>query len=201
MIMAKKNNDNNTGKIGAAIIGTVFGAALSQPSDQEKKEIQEYRKNKPEFINYQSRKQQFFTFLANEGMFNQFIIKDHEYNERFRRLRKLKKGHTLAKDQIALELFKETVRAYSNGLTRLTIVSCGILLEHIIKKHNPKRISFNERIEALKAQNIIDKKDYHFLHGLREERNYNVHDLPEKVELKDAEITINLTIKIMDSLL
>ncbi|RHX89043.1 DUF4145 domain-containing protein [Leptospira stimsonii] len=181
-------------------LGGLIGVAMAQPKNEEKIKLQQFNSYQEEFNHYLSLRNHFFEFLSSREKYFQFQNFLKEVRKKNLKIRVIKKSQILIKDKILQSLMREAQTAFLYDMPRATVILSSTALEYILqKKYNS--VSFNEAIEKLYSEKLIRKPHYHFLHGLRSERNEHVHEAPADYNIDDAEMILNLTISLLDILL
>lgn len=96
--------------------------------------------------------------------------------------------------------FIEAYKMYLHGFFRGSSIISSALLESILREKFGD-LKFYNLIEEASKQNLISKGEYHFLHGIREERNESAHEILKEVREEDCNIILRLTIRLMERLL
>jgi len=172
----------------AMILGGFIGAAISAPNPEDKKALENYKAFQSQ-INLRSQK-----IPLTQDFISKIGKKPEYYNA-----------------------FIESYRAYSYGLFRSSVAVASALIESVLRdkfesvlanlfaesltKEKPKRKAFYELIEEAKKTNLIEDSDYHFLHGLRSQRNNSVHEILKEVSEIDAVMVLNIAIKIIGKII
>jgi hypothetical protein len=172
----------------AMILGGFIGAALAKPNQQDQQMLENYKLFQSQLNNRAQKIPLTPSFISKLGK------KPEYYNA-----------------------FIESYRAYSYGLFRSSVAVASALIESMLKerfdssfsqafneilsKKKPKRKSFYDLIEEAKKERILEESDYHFLHGLRSQRNNSVHDVLKDVSELDSVMILNISIKIIDRLI
>lgn len=172
----------------AMILGGFIGAAISSPNPADKQALANYKAFQSQ-INLRTQKIQ---------LTQEFISK-------------------LGKKPEYYNAFIESYRAYYYGLFRSSVSVASALIESTLKekfekspanlfaeslnKEKTKIKAFYDLIEEAKKTNLIEESDYHFLHGLRSQRNNSVHEVLKEVSELDAVMVLNITIKIIGKLI
>ncbi|HIG94294.1 MAG: hypothetical protein QT05_C0049G0009 [archaeon GW2011_AR13] len=175
-------------KLLAMILGGFVGAAISAPNPADKQALE----------NYKAFQSQINSKAQRVPLTQDFISK-------------------LGKKPEYYSAFVESYRAYSYGLFRSSVVVASALIENILKerfenslanlfaealtKEKVNKKNFYNLIEEAKKTNLIEESDYHFLHGLRSQRNNSVHEILKEVSELDAVMILNITIKIIERLI
>ncbi|EKO79971.1 MULTISPECIES: DUF4145 domain-containing protein [unclassified Leptospira] len=192
--------DNSGEELLLLALGGLIGAAMAQPKKAEKNQFEYFKNYEEEFNYYLSIRNHFFEFINNKDNFFHFQNFLKEVKIKNEKLRPIKRAGVVRNDKILQSLLREAQTAYIYGMARATVILSSTALEYILRKKY-KECSFNEAIENLLKEKIIKKTHYHFLHGLRSERNEHVHESPDDYGIEDAEMIINLTISLIDVLL
>lgn len=96
--------------------------------------------------------------------------------------------------------FIEAYKLYLQGFYRGSTIISSVLLESILRdKFGDKR--FYDLIEDTSKSGFISKMESYFLHGIREERNESVHNVLREVTEEDCNITLRLTIKLLEKII
>jgi len=172
----------------AMILGGFIGAAISSPNPADKQALENYKAFQSQ-INFRSQK-----IPLTQELISKLGKKPEYYNA-----------------------FIESYRAYSYGLFRSSVAVASALIEttlrdkfeknladlfsEAITKEKPKRKTFYNLIEDAKKTGLIEESDYHFLHGLRSQRNNSVHEVLTEVSELDSVMILNIAIKIIGKLI
>ncbi|PMB76225.1 MAG: hypothetical protein C0177_07280 [Fervidicoccus fontis] len=96
-------------------------------------------------------------------------------------------------------LFTEAYRTYLFGFFRSSVILSSALLELLLKeKFGDKR--FFELIELAKKEALINEIEYHFLHGVRLQRNDAIHNFEKEIREEDALIALRIAIDAINKL-
>lgn len=168
----------------AMILGGFIGAALASSNPADKQALENYKAFQSQ-INARSQKIQ-----LTQEIISKLGKKPEYYNA-----------------------FIESYRAYSYGLFRSSVSVASVLIESILRekfensfanllteaitKEKSKKKNFYDLIEDAKKTSLIEEVDYHFLHGLRSQRNDSVHEILKEVSELDSIMVLNIAIKII----
>lgn len=97
-------------------------------------------------------------------------------------------------------VFIEAYNSHLYGFFRSSSILCASLIESLLKEKYQKK-TLAELIEEAKTQNLISVGEYHYLHGLRCERNNIVHAVFNEVKEEDSALILRMTIKLLDKIL
>ena len=172
----------------AMILGGFLGAAMSAPNPADKQALENYKAFQSQ-INLRSQK-----IPLTQEIISKLGRKPEYYNA-----------------------FIESYRAYSYGLFRSSVSVASALIESILRekfensltnlfaealtKEKVNKKTFYDLIEEAKKTKLIEEPDYHFIHGLRSQRNNSVHEILKEVSELDAVMVLNIAIKIIGKLI
>lgn len=96
-------------------------------------------------------------------------------------------------------VFVDSYRMYLSGFFRASAVFSVAAIEGLLRKQFGKK-KLNELIERGKTQGILTESEYHFLHGLRLERNQYIHETNKPVMEKDTIHMLRLADRIANAM-
>jgi hypothetical protein len=88
---------------------------------------------------------------------------------------------------------------YLNGSNKGSSFLCIAILESILRQKYSLK-NFEELIKKAKEEKLISLGDFHFLNGLRVDRNFIAHNVFEEFSESDAQITFKLVIKFLNNI-
>jgi len=129
------------------------------------------------------------------------FLKELEIKERrIKSLEPIPAKRHLRKDKTALRILEESAQLFADGKFRWSIVASIAMLEYLLKKKVQGR-DFDTLITEAKNQNLIENSDFHYLHGLRFNRNNIIHEIEKSAEENDAKIILLISIKIFTKII
>ncbi|MFA5070909.1 MAG: hypothetical protein WC511_00890 [Candidatus Pacearchaeota archaeon] len=168
----------------AALIGGFIGAAIASPNPVDKQALENYKAFQNQ-INLRTQK-----VPVNQNLLSQLGKKPEYYSAFIESYRSYSYGLFRSSVSVASALIESILREKFEG-------SFANLISEMISKERFKGKNFYELIEEAKKTKLIEGPDYHFLHGLRSQRNNSVHDVLKDVSELDAVTILNITIKII----
>ncbi|OGU29040.1 MAG: hypothetical protein A2057_05410 [Ignavibacteria bacterium GWA2_35_9] len=131
-------------------------------------------------------------------------IKD--YNRIFEFIDKRKRGlgdftiePFLLYDKKVFNVLNEAFQMYLNGSNKGSSFLCIAILESKLREKYGMK-NFEEMILKAKEDKLISSSQFHFLNGLRIDRNFIVHNIFEEFSEEDAQITFRLVIRFLNNL-
>ncbi len=184
-----KNDEESLGYLllGGLLGGIIIGAATSASKSKT---------NTTKVVD----RQKYLDFLKYENEFTNFKNWKDGVEQRFNKLKPLPEKRQLIRDKIALRGIQEAINLYSLGYFRWSIIACISTLEYLLKKKLTED-SFNKLIEKAHDTNLISTSDYHFLHGLRNDRNDTIHEIEKVITEDDSRLAVLITLRVLKSII
>jgi hypothetical protein len=105
----------------------------------------------------------------------------------------------LARDKKVFNVLEEAFQMYLNGSNKGSSFLCIAILESKLREKYSLK-NFEELISKAKDEKIISTGEFHFLNGLRVDRNLIAHNIFEDFSENDAQITFKLTVRLLNNI-
>lgn len=200
MAKKKKTEDNTGTNLLVGLGAFLFGTAIAQPSKLEQQQLHQFKSDKYLYDYFKKNRYDFHKYLNERKLFEEYKAEQNRRNSRWESLGEFKINPNIQSQPEVDTCFRESVEAFLGGLNRNACISCGIVMEAILKtKFNKKKLV--DLIEEAKANDLISNNDKNYLHAVRMDRNDYVHTLDQQVTENDAKVIILITARIINKIL